>query len=313
MINNLPKTFLEKLSLIYNPKDIEIIINWFKTERVTSLRINTLKSDQDEIEMFFTKNNISFEKIKFLPYTYIIDKKHEYFLKWSRIFYDGKIYIQWIASQIPATLLELQKWDKVLDLTAAPWSKTTQISAILENTGEIIAIEQNQIRFDKLNYNIKLQWCTNVKAIKTDANKIKNLFKNETFDKIIFDAPCSAEWKIDLNNEKTYWFWSEENILNKQKIQKEIIDNTINLLKKWWIFIYSTCTLSPEENEEIIDYILNNYPDFKVEKICLDFEFVRNGITEFNSKKYNKEVIKSIRVLLSKISEGFFICKMKKI
>ncbi len=309
----LPNSFIKKLEEIYNLEDLKLVLNWFKFKRITSLRVNTLKSNPKEIEDFFKENNIDFEKINFLQNTYTIDKKHEYFLKWSRIFYDGKIYIQWITSQIPVTLLELQKWDKVLDITAAPWSKTTQISAILENSWEIIACEQNQIRFDKLNYNIKLQWCTNVKAIKTDANKIKNLFKNETFDKIIFDAPCSAEWRIDLNNEKTYWFWSEKNILNKQKIQKEIIDNTINLLKKWWIFIYSTCTLVPEENEEIIDYILDKYKNFKVEEICINFEFARKGMTEFNSKKFNKEISKTIRILPSKINEGFFICKLIKI
>ncbi len=308
----LPNNLIKRLTNIYNSKDFKIVLQWFELERNTVFRVNTLKSNFKAIEDFLNENNIIFEKINFLQNTYIIDKKYEYFLKWSRIFYDWKIYVQSITSQIPATLLELKKWDKILDATAAPGSKTTQISAILENSWEIIAIEKNQIRFDKLNYNIKLQWCINVKTIKTDAIKLDSKFPKWYFDKIILDAPCSAEWRMNIKNEKSFWFWSEKNILKNVSTQKNIIDSTINLLKKWWIFVYSTCTISPEENEEIVSYILDKYKDFKIEKIKIDFEFARNGITEFNWKKYSKETLKCLRILPSKISEGFFIAKFRR-
>ena len=309
MINN---TFFERLDKIYNKDDIELILKWLNSDKITSFRINTLKSDKNEIESFLNENNIEFKTLVFFSWAYIIEKKHEFFLKWSRIFYDGKIYVQWVASLIPAILLNPRAWEKILDVTAAPGSKTTQICAMMENKGEIVASEQNQIRFDKLNYNLKLQWCDICNAIKTDALKLQEKFEEWYFDRILLDAPCSAEWRINLNIEKTYWFWSLENISKKQKLQLLLLESVIPLLKAWWTLVYSTCTLAPEENEEVIDFICKKY-SFKIEKNELDFEFSRPWIIEFDWKKYNDDISNTIRILPSVLSEGFYVAKLLKV
>lgn len=305
------KLFFERLQKIYSENDYDLVLEGFNSERVTSFRVNTLKSDCGEIENFLGENKIEYERVDFLDWVYVLDKKDEFFLKGSRIFYDGKIYVQWIASMIPALVLRPVSGEKILDVTAAPWSKTTQICAMMKNIWEITACEQNQIRFDKLAYNIKLQWCEIIKPIKSDANKLKDNIPNWYFDKILFDAPCSAEWRINLKNEKTYWFWSQDNILKKQKVQLEILENIIPLLKKWWTLLYSTCTLAPEENEEVIDYICEKYW-FEIKQISLNFEFRRPWINEFGSKKYNKEISNTLRILPSDISEGFYVAKLLK-
>ena len=149
----------------------------FLCERITSFRTNILKATDSDIENFFQTQHVELKKISWLPHAYIIDKKDEYWLKGSDIYYQGKIYVQGLASQIPPYFLELQKNMKVLDVTAAPGSKTSQISALLENKGEIVACEKHQIRYDKLLYNLKLQGCINVKTWKMEAEKLSTKYE----------------------------------------------------------------------------------------------------------------------------------------
>lgn len=304
--------FFERLNKIYPQVDTEITMEWLNCERITSFRVNTIKSNNKEIEEFLSSNKIEFKKIDFMENAYILDKKDEFFIKWSKIFYDGKIYLQGIASLIPAIILNPISGDKVLDVTASPGSKTTQICAMMWNKWEIIAVEKNQIRFDKLNYNLNIQWCNIAESIKMDSLNLKDKFKNWYFNKILFDAPCSAEWRINLSNEKSYWFWTEKNILDKQKLQLEIFESIIPLLASNWEIVYSTCTIAPEENEEVINTICEKY-NLEIEEISINFENIRPGLTEFNGKKYSKDLEKTLRILPSKISEGFFIAKLRKI
>lgn len=311
-MKKLPDRFIKRLKEIYGEKDYSLIMDWFSKNRLGSFRINTLKSTKEEIETLLDNLLIKYTKLDFIDNCYLVGKDEEYKIRWTREYYDWKIYFQSVSSQIPSLFLDIKKWEKVLDITAAPGSKTTQISALLDNTWEIVACDMMAIRFDKLNHNIKLQGCTNVKTIKTDANNLKKTFEPETFDKIIFDAPCSAEWRINLDNEKTFWFWSERNTLSKSSIQKEIIRNTIDLLKTWWTFVYSTCTLAPEENEEVVDFVLKNYPEFIVQEINLDFKYSRKWIESFWKQSYNKQTKNTIKILPSEVTEWFFVAKFIK-
>ncbi|EKE29905.1 MAG: fmu (sun) protein [uncultured bacterium (gcode 4)] len=311
-MKNLPQEFLERLKKIYSEEDYQEILKWFEAERITSFRINTLMSDKKEVEDYLNANDMSFTIADFSEIAYIIDKKHEFTLKWSKLFYSGKIYVQWIASQIPAIVLSPVKWDIILDVTAAPWSKTTQMAAMTNNSCRIVAAEKNQIRFDKLNYNLKLQWVTCTQTVKIDALDLSKNFEPETFDKILLDAPCSAEWRININNEKTFWFWTIENIRKKHELQMDLIEHVIPLLKKWGTLVYSTCTLAPEENEEVIDAVLKR--NFNISLAEIDFTLPNSlpWIIEFWSKKYSRDLSKALRISPSELSEWFFIAKLIK-
>jgi 16S rRNA C967 or C1407 C5-methylase (RsmB/RsmF family) len=95
-------------------------------------------------------------------------------------------------------------------------------------------------------------------------------------------------------------------------LQKQIIQNTIGLLKKWWELVYSTCTISPEENEDICHMILCNFPEMKIEEINLDYKYVRDWLTKYQNKHFKNEIKKTKRVITSKETEGFFVAKFKK-
>lgn len=310
----LPKALLNNLENIYSKEDLMIVLDGFSTQkRKTSFRVNTLKSNNDEIEKILNEEWIKFEKVDFLENAYFLTEAKEKDLWVLDIFKTWKIYLQSISSQIPVEIMDIQEWDKILDITASPWWKTTQAAAKLNNTWKIVAVDNNAIRIDKLNFTINRQWAKNVEVIKTDARKlIENTDYIEFFDKIIADLPCSAEGKINLNIEKSYAYWYEW--LNKKNynIQKDIIRSIIPLLKKWWELVYSTCTISPLENEDIVHMILSNYPEMSLEEINLDYEYMRDWVLSFWKKVYKKEMLKTKRVLASPESEWFFVARFRK-
>lgn len=310
----LDKRFWQRMENIYPSIDIDIIKKWFNSKkRKVSFRINRLKTDWDDVLDVLKEIWLSYSKVDYLDDAYILDNWTEKDLWDLSIFKDWKIYLQSIASQIPVNFLDLKNGDNVLDVTAAPWSKTSQIASILDNSWEIIANDNNAIRIDKLKFTLERQWVKNTKVIKTDATKLSLIYKEYSFDKILADLPCSAEWRINLNNEKSYSFWNEANIKRNYIVQKEILKNIVNLLKVGWILVYSTCTIAPEENEAIVHFLLSNFKCLEIEPITLDYKYIRKWVTKFWDKVYNKKVENSLRCLPSEDTEWFFVAKFRKI
>ena len=321
-MNKLPKELIDRLEEIYNKEELEIIKSGFNCEsRKSNFRINTLKTTTKEVLEKLKEANLEVEKVNCLKNWYILLNGNEKDLWDLNIYKQWKIYMQSISSQLPVDLLDIEDFHKVLDITAAPGWKTSQASALLKNTGEIVANDNNQIRIDKLNFTLNKQWCKNVKVIKTDARLIaeKNPDTEEEnwyinyFNHIIADLPCSAEWKINLNKEKSYWYWNIWVIKRNFKLQKQILNSIIPMLKTGWTLMYSTCTLAPEENEAVVHMLLSLYPELELQDINIDYEYVKDWIKWFWKHVYRKDIIKSKRILPSRESEWFFIAKFKKI
>ena len=327
MINKLPELFWNRLKEIYSKEDIKIIEEAFSIEtRKTSFRINTLKSNKVEILSKLEEKWLITTKIDYLEDCYILENWKEKDLWDLNIFKEWKIYTQQVSSQIPVSFFNFNENDIILDATASPWSKTSQISAKMMNKWKIFAVDNNAIRIDKLMFTLKRQWCKNVSIIKTDTrilDKIlwkileKEWWKSTDilcyFDKILFDAPCSSEWRINLNKEKTFSSWDEKVFKKHYRLSKQILEKIIPMLKNGWELIFSTCTLAPEENEAIVHFILCNYPELTIEDISLNTSNTRPWIKSFGKQIYKNNITKAIRILPTNETEWFFIAKFKKI
>jgi len=322
----LNKDFLEKIEKIYSKEELKIIEAGFKNEnRKPTFRINTLKANEEKTIDSLKEAGVKIEKIDYLENAYILTEGREKDLWDTGAFKAGYIYMQGISSMIPALLFDIAEKNintKILDVTSAPWSKTSQMSALIENNGQIIACDNNQIRIDKLNFTLKRQGCTNVWVVKSDARKLSETLKKEFwadieeyFDKILFDAPCSAEWRFNLNREKSYAFWNKDIPKRNYKLQKDILTDVLKMLKVWWELVYSTCTLSPEENEWIVHFILSLFPDMEIVDIT-ENEIFKNIKTKIGIKEFWKSIYKnadkSIRILPTSEYEGFFVAKFIK-
>ena len=219
----------------------------------------------------------------------------------------GYIYVQEAASMIPPVVLEPKPGETILDMCASPGSKTTQIAQMMENKGILIANDYQGIRLAQLGINIQRCGITNTILTLMEGR----FFKNFQFDRILVDAPCSGTGTI-RKSLKTIRIWNPHMITKLAGEQKRLLDNAFTNLKPGGTMVYSTCSVEPEENEGVIDFLLNKYSDAKLENIEMNIKRT-SPITEFGGKTYNKEVKKCLRLWpQDNDTEGFFVAKIKK-
>lgn len=302
--------FIERIQILLN-KDSEKYFEWIRKPLKPSIRVNTLKISKEKLKEKLEKkrwklvekfNNAFVITSNLLPGE--LGKSLEHQL--------GYYYVQELASMMPPLAMKPGKDDIILDLCAAPGSKTTEIASLLENQGMIIA---NDIRIDRLKaLNSNLERCGVSNTITTRMNGItlcKKLAKvGFFFDKILVDAPCSGEGTI-RSSPNILKIWNLNMIKGLAAIQKKLIAAAIECLKPNGILIYSTCTHSPEENEFVIDFALKNF-NVNLEQISLPLK-TRKGITRWQNIKLNSEIKKCVRIWpQDNDTEGFFIAKLRK-
>lgn len=306
----LPKLLQSRLREFF-PEDYETILSGFSAERVPSFRVNTLKIDEKTCLEKMKSVGFSVRPFSDIPLAYTIPKEEEYRFKGSEFFRTGLVYMQSHSSMLPPLVLDPKANDTILDVCAAPGSKTTQLAAMMENSGRIVALEKSPIRYDILKHNAELQGAENIEAIRMDATKYLNETE-ETFDDILLDVPCSAEGRIRLDDERTYGFFSMENIVKKTRIQSELLNLAYARLKSGGSLVYATCTIAPEENEGVIHDFLQKHGDAALEKVEFPFAEYRPGLERAGKSEYGAELVKTARILPSENFEGFFVAKIRK-
>ncbi|MCS7249774.1 MAG: RsmB/NOP family class I SAM-dependent RNA methyltransferase [candidate division WOR-3 bacterium] len=304
----LPEKFILRYEKII--PEFTLFLKSLEKKRKLSIRINSLKVNKRMMEEILKKYD--YESITFYPYAFRLKSERDEFSIGNTLeHFLGYIYVQDIASMIPPIVLEPKKYEKVLDLTAAPGSKTTLISAIMENTGLIVANDINIDRLKALTGNIDRMGCLNVVITNLHGERFGNLFP-EYFDKVLLDAPCSSEGTISKNYEVLN-HWNELYINKMAKIQKNLIISAFKSLKKDGILVYSTCTFAPEENEGVIDFLLRRYDNALLEEINIPGIKTCEGITEWEGFK-NEELKRCVRIYPHyNECEGFFIARIRKL
>jgi tRNA (cytosine49-C5)-methyltransferase len=290
------------------------------------IRVNTLKISVKELKLRLEKQGWVLTQVPWCKEGFFIEghKTMHRFDIGNLIEHTlGYFYVQEASSMIPPVVLfqntelsEITPEFVVLDLCAAPGSKTTQLAQYMNNSGILIANDVDASRLMPLMLNIERMGVTN--TIIT-LNAMNRFFPNEKFkrdgvlfDKILVDAPCSGTGTI-RKSFKVLEMYSEGLVKRLVKIQREIICQAFELLKENGEMVYSTCTQEPEENEGVVSFLLEKYPNAKVQKINLNI--VRsNPILEWENKTYNNQLKDAIRIYpMDNDSEGFFICKIRKI
>ena len=227
----------------------------------------------------------------------------------------GYYYVQEIASMLPVIALQPKEDEFILDLCAAPGSKTTQIASEMDNTGTIIANDPSMGRIRILASNTERCGVMNTIITRKDGYRLCDKFRSKGifFDKILVDAPCSGEGTL-RTSPKTYKMWNIKGVKNLSNIQKSLIYSAFELLTKGGELLYSTCTHSPEENEEIVNFVLKKFKDkIKIEKINLPLKY-RKGIRKWEDKEYLEEVENSCRIYPhDNNTEGFFLAKFRRV
>lgn len=280
-----------------NFKEYDSLIEDFNKPKYLTLRVNTLKTTQPEIINYLNTNNIEFEVSTFSNLAIIIKNKRLSDIENLDIYKKGLIYLQSLSSQLPPIILDPKSNTDILDMCAAPGSKTTQIASITNNEANILACEKDKYRFEKLNYNLTLQQAK-ANTLNIDSKTLDNYFQ---FDNILLDAPCSGFGTIDLNNEKSYKYLSKQLINNSAKLQYELLIKALTVLKKGQTMVYSTCSILSIENEDVL---------IKA-KQKINFEIIPIEIPNLPLLPTKLKGVICVRP--NEYYEGFFVAKLKKL
>ena len=310
--------FLERMQEIFNSeKDYKEYLEILKHKPSKSIRCNTLKVSPEKLkkklESYGWKLVQPWEEY---PEVMVIDCELEPGeLGRSLEHLLGYYYIQELASMLPIIALKPKENDVILDLCAAPGSKTTQAAAEAKNTGLIIANELSMGRIKILASNLERCGVTNTIITKKEGAALSKRFKKQNlkFDKILVDAHCSGEGTL-RSKYKTHGMWNIKTIMSLPRIQKSLFLESFKILKVGGEIIYSTCTHAPEENESVVSAILNELGDrIKIEKIKIPVT-TRKGLTKWKNDEYNKGVELACRVYpQDNDTDGFFLSKFTKL
>jgi len=301
---DLPEWLENELKSQYNEEQFNKIINGYNSNRKTTFRVNTIKSNKEEIIEELEANKIEYEIINNeivknvqSPTIFLLENDIE--IRKTKIYEEGKIYIQNLSSMIPPLFLNPKEQEDILDMAAAPGGKTTQIAAMSDNKANITACERNTIRLDKMMYNINKQG-VNVYCINKNSLELDDFLK---FDKILLDAPCTGTGTI--NYKTNFKKHLTKSLLEKTiKTQEKLLNKAIKLLKKDGELIYSTCSILKKENDEMIQKILSQNSNIHLEKIDIIEKENINIVKGINDK--------TITILPDENFEGFYIAKLVK-
>ena len=260
-------------------------------------RINTLKGDADQL---FGCLSISHEKSRFADNGYYTDAKAG--IGHTPEYMAGAFYMQEPSASSAVTVLKPLPGMKVLDLCAAPGSKSTQIGEMMKNQGLLVVNEINSQRARILLENIERHGITNAVVTNCDTKVIADTLE-EYFDMVLCDAPCSGEGMMRKENEAISQ-WSPKLVESCAALQKEILSNAYRCLKPGGTLVYSTCTLNKVENEQQVLSFLQNHPDMHMCDAGVNF-----GRCAFETAY---DIDKAIRIFPMDEGEGHFVAKMKK-
>lgn len=295
------KFLRDKLENQYGKDLTNKIFEGYTKIRKTTFRVNTIKSYKEEVERALKTENLDYKAVDFIENAYILENGTERDLEKLDIYAEGKIYVQSLSSMLPPIILEPKENADILDMAAAPGGKTTQIAAMVQNKANITACEMNNIRAEKLKYNVEKQGASSVYIMQKDARQIDDFFK---FDQILLDAPCSGSGTINFNDENLEKYFTLKLIEKSSKAQLALLKKATNIIKKGEEIVYSTCSILEEENEKILEEILKN-KNLKI--VPISFDKIQQ-IPLLPTK-----IEGTICVLPDEFFEGFFVAKIKKI
>lgn len=306
---SLPTDFISRIKEFPSAYADAIIARIDSSNRVC-FRKNTLsENDSSSSDSLLKSLNARSHKVYGFDYFSIDDELKESLTRNKDL---GSIfYIQNPSSMLPPLVLNPSQNQRILDLAAAPGSKTSLLAALMNNTGHIAAVEIVKKRFFKLKANLNRLNVTNTKVFWQNGEVVGH-FRPNHFDSVMLDAPCSSEAIFHHSDSKSTKHWSINKVHEMSHKQNALLSSAIESCVPGGQVIYSTCSFSIEENELILEKILTKFPNVKLSEFDLsDVEFL-DGFEVSSDQEKNNQLKKAKRIVPNSLHEGFFIAKLVK-
>lgn len=311
MENSKTSLFAEKIRKVYGAK-AEGVLQDIQSDKHESFRVSTLLYKPQEIVKTLISAGFDIKPGP-LPNSFI-NFSDDKFISRQTTVPEPAVYLQGLSSMIPVYALNPKPGENILDLCAAPGSKTSLMAINSNLKAKIVAVETNANRFNFLKKNLLAQGITNVETLKINSvvlPKARPQYQN-FFDKVLLDAPCSNEAMYRGSNLSLLAGWKLGMAKKLSMLQKRLLASAVSLTKPGGLIVYSTCTYGVEENEAVVDWALKKFPGLKVEKLKFDFALnnVAPGLTQWNHKVFDPTISNSFRILPNKFFDAFYICAL---
>ncbi|MBP3039878.1 RsmB/NOP family class I SAM-dependent RNA methyltransferase [Bacillaceae bacterium Marseille-Q3522] len=300
----LPAAFIKRIHQLMEYDEATAFFHTYQEERTRGLRVNPLKITPQSLH---EKVDLPLQPVPFTSFGYYYNKltepgKHPFHQA-------GLYYIQEPSAMFIGEVVDAKPGERVLDLCAAPGGKSTQMAAAMENKGLLVTNEIYPKRAKALSENIERMGVTNALVMNETPERLAAFFPGY-FDKILVDAPCSGEGMFRKDPDAAQ-YWSLDHVKDCATLQEEILGQAYRMLRTGGILVYSTCTFSPEENEQMIEKLLIKYPDLELLPIKKPAG-IGDGRIEW-TKTGNPALLSTARLWPHQLrGEGHFVAKMQK-
>lgn len=309
----LPDAFLARLRRIVPPDRLEAVLDALGPPGAVGFRVETLRADPEAVLAELRAAGLHPEPVEGLPAAFTVPAAERAALLASAACAEGRLYVQDLASQLPPLLLAPAPGERVLDLCAAPGSKTRQLVDLMGDRGEVAAVEAVRARFFKLRANLAAQGATSVRTFLRDGATVWR-HRPEHFDRVLLDAPCSSEGRFRTDDPASTRFWHPRKPREMARKQARLLVAAVQSLRPGGTLVYSTCTFAPEENEAVLSRVLARF-DGSLEVVPIEvppvFE-VQAPLAAWGREAFHPGVAHAARLLPTPRSEAFFVARLVK-
>lgn len=301
-----PDAFRDRLARLVD--DVDDLLDVLRTPRPTSIRVNTLKADVASVRRGLVDRGLDLEPVPWTPSGFRVQGDVDVGLTLEHFL--GHVYVQSAASMLPPrAVADEVEGARVLDGCAAPGSKSTQLAALMDHTGLLVANDRSWGRTAALKNNLDRCGVDNHVIAQED---LRHTGWETRFDVALVDAPCTGEGIV-----RKSWSpledWSVKRIHGLSGMQRLLIEAGFDLVRPGGTLVYSTCTFAPEENEAVVDHLLRARDDARVEPVGFEGLDAAPGVTRWDGDEYDPAVEDTVRVWphLSD-TDGFYVAKIRR-
>ena len=261
-----PQWMVERFIRQYGLEDAERLCDWYNQPAAMWIRTNTLKTTRAELKQILEKEGLTVSESRHTPEGLKIENAVN--LHKLKSFQQGLFTVQDESSMLVALAAEPAPGQRVLDVCSAPGGKTTHMAQLMKNKGNIYACDIHKHRLDLIAENCKRLGISNVELVQQDGTKLTKRWQ-EPFDVVLCDVPCSGLGVLGRRADAR-WAKESEDIAGLCKIQKKILEEAAQLVVPGGTLIYSTCTIAPEENQEMVESFIREHPEYELDETLTD-------------------------------------------
>jgi tRNA (cytosine49-C5)-methyltransferase len=304
------RLFLSRVAAVYGISESRAE-ELFGVERRASIRINRLTERAPaEIADDVRRRGFEIEPIPWCPDAYFLHgAKHE--LGATDLFQGGYVYIQNASSLVPVLALDPRPGRSVFDVSAAPGGKAAHIASIVGGGAELWLNDAIKSRLVRLRDVVKTFRVEPAEITSFPAQYVDK-FVDRRFDRILLDAQCTGEGRVDLRRPNALQFWSTKRINEYSRLQQRMLMSSFKLLEPGGVLVYSTCTIAPEENEAPVSHLLQHRPEARLEPIGVEVPEARPALRAWGERRFHREIENAVRVQPTEFMEPFFVARIRK-